>query len=152
MLGLGQGQDLSLPLCVITSLVEKARTVQRWQQPSHLSWTPGCFKRTMRSRAEKGGQGLESLGNQMGGHSCCFSVGHGEPQKALELAEEQAKWAHFKCVPDKGSAMGLGICSRIHKVCCCGLENSTQRLWAPTLGGGPHHLCASVLVPSRWML
>lgn len=138
----GQGQDPSLPLCVITRLAEEAGIVQQWQQLLHLSWTLGCFQGATGSWPRLGEPRKPDGGPQL-----LFSRGHGEPQKALELEEQRAKWSRFKCVSDKGSALGFEICPRIHKVCFCGLENATQGPWAPQRCWVPV-LSILVLVPS----
>lgn len=146
MPGLGQGQDLSLHLYVITGLVEGAGTVQQRQQLFHLSWTSGCFQGATGSWPRLGEPRKPDGGPQL-----LFSRGHSEPQKALELVEQQAKWSHFKRVSDKGSVVGFEICPKIHKVCFCGLENAKQGLWVPLRCWVPI-ISALELVPSLWMM
>lgn len=82
-------------LSVITRLAEEAEIVQQWQQRFHLSWTSGCFQGATGSWPRLGEPRKPDGGPQL-----LFSRGHGEPQKALELEEQQAKWSRFECVSD----------------------------------------------------
>lgn len=82
-------------------------------------------------KADEVGRGLESLRHQMADPSCSFRWDVGEPQKALELQESQAKRPCFIRTSDEVSVMGFEIGFGAHKVCLCGLENASQRLWVP---------------------